>query len=49
MNTSELLLALIVFIGCLVLFTKTVRATANLLDRFAKALRTWAANKENRK
>lgn len=41
------ILALIIVIGGLILFAKSGRGIANLLDRFAKALRKWADNKEN--
>jgi hypothetical protein len=40
-------LAVVIVIGGLILFAKVARSTANQLDRFAKALRTWADNKEN--
>lgn len=43
------LLALVIVVGGLILFAKAARATANLLDRFAKGLRTRADNKENTK
>lgn len=42
-----ILLALVIVIGGLILFAKTARGIANLLDRSAKGLRTWADNKEN--